>query len=205
MEPSGYNFVAIKSRESLAGTRGHPSACICNTLSRPQAGCYKRGEILVTEEHRLAVITYEARAMKSARQNTQTQMKRNLLTLLAIGSAIALGGFAFAQAGGQGAGSPGGHGAWHGGHGSPLEHITETLNLTPDQQAKIQPIVDQAKPQIIAIHEDAMQKTKAIMDNVMSQIRPMLTPEQQAKADSLQKAHQDMMNAAKEMHDAHSK
>ncbi len=129
-------------------------------------------------------------------------MKRNLLTLLA-GSAIVLGGFALAQ--GQGAGSPSGHGDWHGAHGSPLEHITQTLNLTPDQQAKVQPIVDQAKPQIAAIHEDAMQKTKAIMDNVMAQIRPLLTPDQQAKADNLQKAHQDMMNAAKEMHDAHSK
>jgi Spy/CpxP family protein refolding chaperone len=132
-------------------------------------------------------------------------MKRNLLTLSAIGSAIALGGFAFAQAENQGSHGPGGHGAWHGDHGSPLEHITETLGLTPDQAAKVQPIVDQAKPQIIAIHQEAMQKTKAIMDNVMSQIRPLLTPEQQAKADNMQKAHQDMMNAAKEMHDARTK
>jgi Spy/CpxP family protein refolding chaperone len=80
--------------------------------------------------------------------------------------------------------------------------MTETLNLTPDQKTKVQPILDQAKPQIVAIHQDAMQKTKAVMDSTMSQIRPLLTPEQQKKADDLQKAHQDMHNAMKKMHDA---
>jgi protein CpxP len=120
-------------------------------------------------------------------------MKRNLLTLAAVG-AIALGGFAIAQA-------EGGPGRWHG-QGLSLEHLTKTLNLTSDQQAKVQPILDQARPQIIAIHKDAMQKTQAVMAGTMSQIRPLLTPEQQTKFDALQKAHQDMRNARKELHDA---
>jgi hypothetical protein len=83
--------------------------------------------------------------------------------------------------------------------------VSETLNLTPDQKTKVQPILDQAKPQLQAIHQDAMQKAKAVMDATMAQIRPLLTPEQQAKADEMQKAHQDMHNAEKEMHDAQSK
>ena len=124
-------------------------------------------------------------------------MKQNLITLLAVGG-IALGGVAIAQPEDQG--NSGGRG-WHHG-GNPLEHMTESLNLTPDQKAKVQPILDQAKPQIVAIHQDAMQKTKAVMDSAMSQIRPLLTPEQQKKADDLQKAHQDMHNAMKELHDA---
>jgi protein CpxP len=124
-------------------------------------------------------------------------MKRNLLTLLAAGG-IALGGVAIAQPEDQNHSGPGG---WHH-RGNPLEHMTETLNLTPDQKTKVQPILDQAKPQIVAIHQDAMQKTKAVMDSTMSQIRPLLTPEQQKKADDLQKAHQDMHNAMKKMHDA---
>ena len=135
-------------------------------------------------------------------------MKRNLLTLLTI-AAISAGGFAFAQeeqehghGGPHGAGGPGG---WHGHGGGPLDHFTETLNLTPEQKAKVQPIIDQAKPQLQAIHQDAMAKAKVVMDNAMTQIRPMLTPEQQKKADDLQKAHQDMHNAAKELRDAHSK
>ena len=141
------------------------------------------------------VISYEAQ--KSAQQNKQTKtMKRNLLTLAAVG-AIALGGFVVAQA------EPG-HGPgdrWHG-HGFGLEGLVNKLNLTPDQQTKVQPIIDQAKPQIRAIHQEAMQKMKTVMDSTTSQIRPLLTAEQQKKLDDIQKAHQDMMNAHKELHDA---
>lgn len=124
-------------------------------------------------------------------------MKQNLITLFAAGG-IALGGIAIAQPEDQG--NCGGRG-WHH-RGNPLEHVTETLNLTPDQKAKVQPILDQAKPQIVAIHQDAMQKTKAVMESAMSQIRPLLTPEQQKKADDLRKAHQDLHNAMKKLHDA---
>ncbi len=127
-------------------------------------------------------------------------MKRNLLTFAAVG-AIALGGFAVAQAengawGGQ-------SGRWHGhGQGFALGHLTKSLNLTPDQQAKVQPLIDQARPQIIAIHKDAMEKTHAIIDKTMSQIRPILTPDQQKKFDDLRKARQDMRDAMQRMHAA---
>jgi len=130
-------------------------------------------------------------------------MKRNLFTIVAAG-AIACGGFALAQgddkAGGAGAGWHG-----HGPHGNPLDRMTETLNLTPEQKTKVQPILDQAKPQMAAIHQDAMQKSKAVMDSTMSQIRPLLTPDQQKKLDAVQKAHQDMHNAMQELHDAQAK
>lgn len=131
---------------------------------------------------------------------TKSNMKRNILTLATAG-AIALGGFALVDAQ-DGAGGFAGNG-WHGHqHQFAMQHLTKSLNLTPDQQAKVQPLIDQARPQIIAIHKDAMQKTQAIMDKTMSQIRPMLTPEQQTKFDALQKARQDMRNAMQEMHAA---
>ena len=123
-------------------------------------------------------------------------MKRNVLTLVAAG-AIALGGFVVVQA----QPGPGGGGRGHG-HGFGLQGITEKLNLTSDQQTKVQPIIDGAKPQIAAIHQEAMQKMKTVMDSTVSQIRPLLTPDQQKKLDDIQKAHQDMMNAHKELHDA---
>ena len=88
--------------------------------------------------------------------------------------------------------------------GNPLEHLTKELNLTADQQTKVAPIVDAAKPQIRAIHEETMQKMRTILENAGAQIRPLLTPEQQTKFDALKKAHQDMMNAMKEMHEASS-
>jgi Spy/CpxP family protein refolding chaperone len=123
-------------------------------------------------------------------------MKRNLLTLAAAGG-IALSGFAVVQA----QPGPGGGGRWHG-HAFGLQGITQKLNLTSDQQTKVQPIIDTAKPQIAAIHQEAMQKMKGVMDSTLSQVRPLLTPDQQKKLDTIQKAHQDMMNARKELHDA---
>jgi Spy/CpxP family protein refolding chaperone len=122
-------------------------------------------------------------------------MKKNILALAAAG-AIALGGFVAVQAQ---PGAGGGH--WHG-HAFGLAGLTEKLDLTADQKAKVQPILDQAKPQIMAIHKEAMQKSKEVMDSTLSQIRPLLNADQQKKLDAIQKAHQDMMNARKEMHDA---
>ena len=119
-------------------------------------------------------------------------MKRNLLTVVAVG-AIALGGFVVVQA----QPGSGGHG-----HAFGLQGITKQLNLTSDQQTKVQPILDQAKPQIAAIHQEAMQKMKTVMDSTLSQIRPLLNPDQQKKLDDIQKARQDMMNAHKELHNA---
>lgn len=100
---------------------------------------------------------------------------------------------------GRGEGHGGGRGAW----GDPLGHLTKELNLTSDQQAKVGPIVDQAKPQIVAIHQEAMQKTKTVMDTAAAQIRPLLTPEQQTKFDAIRKAREDMRNARIEMRKAH--
>ena len=125
-------------------------------------------------------------------------MKRSLLAVVAAG-AIALGGFVIVQA------QPGpGHGGFGCGHGHAfgLRGITEKLDLTSDQQTKVQPILDQARPQIAAIHQEAMQKMKTVMDSTVSQIRPLLNAYQQTKLDAIQKAHQDMMNAHKELQNA---
>jgi Spy/CpxP family protein refolding chaperone len=148
--------------------------------------------------------SYPSKARKSASQKQmKPTMKRNLVALATAG-AIALGSFVAVQAqpGAGGAGPcAGGAGSWHG-HAFGLKGLTEKLNLTADQQTKVQPIIDAAKPQIAAIHKEAMQKTKTVMDGTLSQIRPLLTPDQQTKLDAIQKAHQDMMNARKELHDA---
>jgi Spy/CpxP family protein refolding chaperone len=120
-------------------------------------------------------------------------MKRNFLTVAAAGLII-LGGFPVVQAQ-----NPRGGGG--GGRGRGVERLTEGLNLTPDQQAKIQPIIAQAQPKIAEIHRDAMQKMKAVMASTASQIRPLLTPDQQKKLDDNQKAHQGRMKAHKEPDD----
>jgi len=124
-------------------------------------------------------------------------MKRTVIALTLSG-ALALGTLA-AIAGEHGEhGGPGMHHMM----ANPLEHLTKDLDLTPDQQAKVTPIVDQAKPQIQAIHQEAMEKMRAVMENAGAQIRPLLTPEQQTKFDAMKKAHEDMRKAMQEMHKA---
>jgi Spy/CpxP family protein refolding chaperone len=128
-------------------------------------------------------------------------MKRKLITLTAV-CVLSLGALVVVNAEDPSDGGPaehrrgemGPHHHW----GNPLDKLDETLNLTAEQKAKVQPIVDQAKPQIRAIHQEAMQKTKAIMDNTMAQIRPLLTPEQQQKLDAMQKAHKEMRDEPKQ-------
>ena len=86
--------------------------------------------------------------------------------------------------------------------GDRLEHLTKALDLTPEQQAKIKPIFEQAKPQIQAARQESRQKMQAIRENVQAQIRPILTPAQQQKWDAMQKAREDMRKARQEMRDA---
>jgi len=47
-----------------------------------------------------------------------------------------------------------------------------------------------------------MQKMQTVMTSTLSQIRPLVNPDQQKQIDAIQKAHQDMINARKELHDA---
>jgi Spy/CpxP family protein refolding chaperone len=132
------------------------------------------------------------------RRNHAPQTYKNMKETLTLIAAIALGGLSFAQAQAPSRS----HGGWH---SNPLEEMSSTLNLTDAQKAKVQPIVDQAKPQLQAIHQEAMTKAKAVIDASITQIRPLLTPEQQTKLDAIGKAHEDMRNAMKELHEAKGK
>ena len=125
------------------------------------------------------------------------------LIALSIVGALALGAGAALQAHPDGNGR--GHGMhkkmmMHGGFG--LKHVTKKLDLTPQQEAQVKPIIDNAKPQIRAIHEEAMQRSQAIIEASVAQMRPILTPEQQQKLDKLRAAHEKMREAMREMHEA---
>lgn len=125
-------------------------------------------------------------------------MKSRLITLTA--ACVAFATLSFAEE------APGKDGDWHNRRhhkrGNPIERMTRALDLTPEQQAKIQPILDQAKPQMKAARHEAREKMIAIRENTMAQIRPILTPEQQTKFDALKKAQENMRKARQEMRDA---
>ena len=131
-------------------------------------------------------------------------MNRKLIALTTA-AALSLAGLVYLQAE-----EPGKHGPKHEGPGgphhmmmeNPLEHLSKDLNLTDDQKSKVQPIIDQTKPQMAAIHREAMEKMHALLENAGNQIRPLLTPEQQVKFDAMKKAHEDMRKAMEEMDDA---
>jgi periplasmic protein CpxP/Spy len=130
-------------------------------------------------------------------------MTRKIITLTAA-AALSVASLVYLQAK-----EPGEHGPKEehgpGPHhmmGNPFDHLSKELDLTDDQKAKVQPIIDQTKPQIAAIHKEAMEKMRALLENAGTQIRPLLTPPQQQKFDAMKKAHEDMRKAMEEMHDA---
>ena len=91
---------------------------------------------------------------------------------------------------------------WQHKRGNPVERLTRALDLTPDQQAKVKAIFEQAKPQIQAAREEGRKKAQAIRENIQAQIRPILTPAQQQKYDAIKKAREDMRKAREERRDA---
>jgi len=67
-----------------------------------------------------------------------------------------------------------------------LQRMTQALNLTEDQQAKIKPILENETTQMQSLRsdsslsqEDRMAKMKQIRETTTSQINPILTPDQQ--------------------------
>jgi hypothetical protein len=62
-----------------------------------------------------------------------------------------------------------------------LMHLTERLQLTPDQQAKIQPILEDAGAEIQKHHRDELEQISQIMQAANDKITPLLTAAQQAE------------------------
>ena len=84
-----------------------------------------------------------------------------------------------------------------------LQMLTEKLNLTDDQKAKIKPILENLAQQMKAVRDDASlspeqkkAKMHAIHESFHDQINSVLTPEQQAK---LKQMKQEAMEKHKGM------
>lgn len=98
----------------------------------------------------------------------------------------------------------------HGAMGGPamtpegrLKMLTEKLNLTEDQQAKLKPILEDQSKQMKALHEDTslapadkQAKMKELHESSTEKINAVLTPDQQAKWKQMK---QEMMEKHKEM------
>jgi hypothetical protein len=71
-----------------------------------------------------------------------------------------------------------------------LMHLTERLQLTPDQQAKIQPILEDAGGQIQSLHGEEIEKISHIMQAANDKITPLLTAQQQAEMKQMETERQ---------------
>jgi periplasmic protein CpxP/Spy len=81
-----------------------------------------------------------------------------------------------------------------------LQHMTKMLNLTPEQQEKIKPILENQSTQMQSLHQDTsmsrddkMAKAQQLRQTTDEQIKGILTPEQQQKWSEMQARHQGNM------------
>jgi Spy/CpxP family protein refolding chaperone len=79
-----------------------------------------------------------------------------------------------------------------------LDHLSKMLNLTDDQKTKIKPIIEDTDAQAQNLRKDTSlspqdrhAKMRDLHDKSMTQIRGLLTPDQQAKLDTM-KQHEGM-------------
>ncbi|HTC92754.1 MAG TPA: Spy/CpxP family protein refolding chaperone [Terriglobales bacterium] len=136
-------------------------------------------------------------------------LKRYAITLVL--ALFAMGAYSFAQQDqsqpAQNPNSPGQH-EHNGGRGGwgprdpqqMVQHMTQELNLTSDQQSKVLAILQDQQKQMQALHddtttpqEDKRAKAMDLHKNTMSQVRAVLTDEQQKKFDEMQQKREQEM------------
>jgi Spy/CpxP family protein refolding chaperone len=117
-----------------------------------------------------------------------------------LGAAVALSGPVLASAQDDG-GTP--HHEWHGrGHGhrhgrmeAHFERMARELSLTPEQEAQIRAVLDEAREERRALRdqfrEGRRDAARALHARVQSRIEGILTPEQQQRARELRARHRE--------------
>ena len=73
------------------------------------------------------------------------------------------------------------------------EHLRRALDLTPEQAAKIAPIVDATSAKLESIRVETAQRVRNAMEESERQISPELTPEQQKKLHQLKLEHHKIL------------
>jgi Spy/CpxP family protein refolding chaperone len=73
------------------------------------------------------------------------------------------------------------------------EHLRRELQLTPEQSAKIDPILDQTSQRLDAIREETGKRVSDTMNESHRQIAPFLTPDQQARLETMHRRHRGML------------
>jgi len=82
-----------------------------------------------------------------------------------------------------------------------LQQLTRMLNLSPDQQEKIKPMLEQEQQQMQTLHQDTsmtqadrMSKARQLRQSTNDQIKSVLTPDQQTKFTQMQDRQMEHMH-----------
>ena len=129
----------------------------------------------------------------------------SILTILVLLAA----GLTFAQPSQESqAPTPDKHAAMHHNAESPEQHLqmlSDKLNLTDDQKAKLKPILEDQMQQMKAVRDDTSlsqdqkrAKIKSIHESFHEQINAVLTPEQQAKFKQMRQEQMEKHKGMKE-------
>ncbi|MFZ0794935.1 MAG: hypothetical protein WAM65_14275 [Candidatus Korobacteraceae bacterium] len=127
------------------------------------------------------------------------RMKKVLICALLATAMACLGTALYAQdtmSQGQGMGQGGGMHHMAMSPDQRLQRMTQQLNLTADQQAKIKPILEQEQQQMQTLHgdtsmsqQDKWSKMQQIRQGTNDQIKAVLTPDQQQKFVQMTERH----------------
>ena len=77
--------------------------------------------------------------------------------------------------------------------GKMREHFRKALDLTPEQEAKIMPIIDTTSTTLEAIRLETAERVRTVMAKSKQEIAPQLSPEQQEKLEKLEAHHRKIM------------
>jgi Spy/CpxP family protein refolding chaperone len=73
------------------------------------------------------------------------------------------------------------------------EHLRRELDLTPEQAAKIDPILDQTSKRLDAIRDETSKRVGEAMNESHRQIAPLLTADQQARLEKMHLKHRRIL------------
>ena len=77
--------------------------------------------------------------------------------------------------------------------GKMREHFRKALDLTPEQEAKIMPVIDSTSTKLEAIRIETAERVRAVMEEAKRAVAPQLSAEQQEKLEKLEAHHRKIM------------
>ncbi|MBI5393726.1 MAG: hypothetical protein HZA91_00360 [Verrucomicrobia bacterium] len=72
-----------------------------------------------------------------------------------------------------------------------LQRMSMELTLSDDQRRQIEPVIDDARRDLLKLRDQVKPQLEAIFDRADGRIRPLLTPDQQKRFDEVSRLRRD--------------